>query len=67
MKASECFDLPVTGRAVPEQTSATEIGCFDVDPQSGEIRCEGKTIELQNQPFQVVLVVTASGAFVAAQ
>jgi DNA-binding winged helix-turn-helix (wHTH) protein len=30
---------------------------FDVDPQAGEIRCEGKIVELQNQPFQLLLAL----------
>ena len=30
---------------------------FDVDPKSGELRRDGERLELQNQPFQILLVL----------
>src|SRR5215475_10898846 len=35
--------------------AAIRFGSFEVDPRSGELRCDGKKVRLQEQPFQVLV------------
>ena len=44
---------------MPEQVSNRRVrfGVFEVDPVAGELRKHGIRIRLQDQPFQVLLVL----------
>jgi DNA-binding winged helix-turn-helix (wHTH) protein len=45
----------VTGSA--QNPRVLQFGVFEVDPQAGELRKSGLKIKLQDQPFQILLLL----------